>query len=161
MQKVIESLAGLDEETRKQILSFIGTLPISKDELKLVRVENIDTPITVAGSSVAINSPALDYVTNMLNRKLIGIMLTLSDDTQLPNSTIELSLDGKEIFCAGTPAKMIFAAQNVESDARFFRLMSRNIKQSHLKGTYTDGNGLAFAAYTVKLTLLCLAETEF
>ncbi len=155
-EEIVKHLAGLDEKTRATIIDFINTIPIDSKQKELIRFEHITTTITVAASTVDINNSASGYTTNVRNKKLIGIALTLSDEAQLPNSTIELYCDGLEIFSSGTPAKTIFMSTQVGNNAKIFELLSRKIKQSRITGRYTDGN-VGGVPYTVKLTLMVLA----
>lgn len=156
----IAALAGLDEKTRQMIIDFINSLAMDDRQKELIRLEHISTAVAVAGTTYDINDTPSGYTTNVRNKKLIGIGLTLTKETELVNSTFELYCDGREIFSPGTPAKTIFMSTEVGSNQRFFDMIHREINQSRITGRFTDG-AVGGAPYTMKLTLMVLADKPY
>jgi hypothetical protein len=94
--------------------------------------------------------------------RVIGVMMTISDETGLKNTTFdEFLLNGQEIFEAGFEPKLIYATTDVEPDKRSFtRGIDEKAAGNKCKFKYVDGDGAAAYPYTATIYLLLSEPTD-
>ena len=88
--------------------------------------------------------------------RVIGVMMTISDETGLKNTTFdEFLLNGQEIFEVGFEPKLIYSTTDVEPDKRAFtRGIDEKAAGNKCKFKYVDGAGAAAYPYTATVYLL-------
>lgn len=116
-----------------------------------VEYEKIAVAVAADGGTTAI-----DHTTDIDHTLIIGITQVFSNASAIPNSTIELDIDGFEVFPAGFESKLIATGQEVPPNDKYLNYINREIKQVRIKGTFTDGGalGVGFAAYTANIYLM-------
>ncbi len=124
----------------------------NKDQFTKGNVEFEKIEISVSGAGQAIE---FSHITEVDHARIIGIMQQFSDETAIPGSSIELDVDGDEVFPKGFESALIYSNESVAPDDRFMRYIDRNVDQVKVTGKYTDGSAQAvFAPYTAHIYLL-------
>ncbi len=122
-----------------------------------VEFEKIEISVTSDGQEVSFS-----HTTEVDHTCIIGVALVVSNENALPNSTLELDVDGQKVFPTGFEAKLIYSGQEVPPDDRFFKYINRPVKQVKIEGKYTDGSALStFASYTANLYLMMLTNRKY
>jgi len=121
-----------------------------------VEFEKIE--INVAGSGQKIS---FSHTTEIDHSRIIGIAQVFSNESALPDSTLELDIDGQEVFPAGFESKLVYSGMEVPPDDRYFQYLDRPVNQIKITGKFTDGGALSsFAAYTANIYLMMLTKRE-
>ncbi|MFY9308092.1 MAG: hypothetical protein WAQ28_03475 [Bacteroidia bacterium] len=89
-------------------------------------------------------------------RRVVGVMMTISDETGLKNTTFdEFLLNGQEIFETGFEPKLIYSTTDVAPNERAFtRGIDQKAEGNKCKFKYVDGAGAAAYPYTATVYLL-------
>jgi len=115
-----------------------------------VEYEKIEIAVTSDGGETT-----FDHTTEIDHNRIIGITQVFSDSDALPDSTLELDVDGEEIFPAGFESKLIATGQEVPPDDKWVHYIDRPVKQVRVTGKFTDGSALSsFAAYKANIYLM-------
>jgi len=115
-----------------------------------VEFEKIAISVTEAGQEIEFS-----ITTEIDHARVIGIMQQFSDETAMPGSTIQMDIDGDEVFPVGFESALIYSDESVPPDDRYMRYINRDISQVKIKGKYTDGEAQdTFAAYTAHIYIL-------
>jgi len=138
---------GIDPEAAKELT---GKMILAIDRSKYENVELEMIEINVAAGATAY---AATHITAFRHKSIIGIALSISDESVLEGATMSLSIDSKEVFPAGTEAKLLFASTAVSPNQKFYNYVNREINQTKVDVTYTS-NGFA-AAYKATFYLMC------
>lgn len=129
-----------------------------EDNNKPQNVEFEKIEINVTAGSQVIN---FSHTTEIDHTRIIGIAQVFTNENAVPNSTLELDVDGQRVFPDGFESKLIYAGQEVPPDDKYFSYLDRPVKQIKVTGKFTDGNALApFAAYSANIYLMVLTTHE-
>ena len=115
-----------------------------------VEYEKIEISVVADGGEYT-----FDHTTEIDHNRIIGITQVFSDSDALPNSTLELDVDGEEIFPTGFESKLIVTGQEVPPDEKWVGYIDRPVKQVRITGKFTDGSALgSFVAYKANIYLM-------
>jgi len=128
-----------------------------RNEFNNVEYEKIEILVNQSGQQI-------DFVhhTEVDHSCIVGLAQVISDELALPNSTIELLIDGQEVFPSGFESKLIYAGIEVAPDDRFITTVNRDINRTKITGKFTDGGAIHenFSAYTANIYLMVLTNKE-
>ena len=115
-----------------------------------VEYEKIEISVTKDGEIVS-----FDHTTEIDHTRILGICQVFTDMAALPNSTLELDVDGEAIFPVGFESKLIASGTEVAPDEKWLHYIDRETKQVRVKGRFMDGSALEeFAAYNANIYLM-------
>lgn len=116
--------------------------------------EKIEISVTQSGQNVKFS-----HVTEVDHISIEGIAQVFSLQDALENSTLQLDVDGQEVFPVGFESKLIYAGCEVAPDDKFVKTICRKIKQDRIKGEFTDGGSQQeFKPYTANIYLQVLSN---
>lgn len=98
------------------------------------------------------------YRTDKDHRRVIGLALTITDESALSGCKIGVSVDGQEILPKDFEAKMIWVDDGVvPPNDRFYYFGGIEVDESEIDVRWEDGSsGVApGTGYTAKLYLMC------
>lgn len=113
----------------------------------------ITLTVPAAGNSIPINEAS-----DTGYDRITGVLLNLTNQTALPQGTIDLAINGKEIFPRGYETRNIFCGLEVAPDERFYSLDEKG-DQTTILGNYVDGSVVG-VVYPYNVLLYVRQETE-
>jgi hypothetical protein len=140
-------LRGLDAEVANELTSKM-ILAIDRSKYENTELEMIE--ISVAAGTTAY---AASHTTAPRHKRIVGIALSIGDEAVIEGATMSVNIDSKEVFPAGTEAKLLFASTSVPPNQKFYTYVDREINQTKVDVTFTS-NGFS-AAYKATFYLLC------
>jgi len=121
-----------------------------------VEFEKIEINVTASGQEVSFS-----HTTEIDHIKVIGIAQVFTNETALPNSIIELNIDGQEVFPTGFESKLIYTGMEVPPDDKYFKYLDRPVDRVKIAGKFKDGVALApFASYSANIYLMMLTNKK-
>lgn len=126
------------------------------DDIKKTNVEFEKIEINVTSAGQEIN---FSHTTEIDHTRVIGVAQVFSNEAALPNSVIEMNIDGQTVFPTGFESKLIYTGMEVPPDEKYFRYLDRPVNRVKITGKFTDGKALAqFAAYSANIYLMMLTN---
>lgn len=119
--------------------------------------------ISLRTSSESTGGSTLDgiHLTDQEHGRIIGIAFNLSDVLALPNQTIKLRIDGKEVFPANFETEMIYqGGANIAPNDKYFSYLNIDIDKSRIDWELTDGNNSGHLTYNAYLYLMVLRKDD-
>ena len=142
-------MEGLTPNTANEIIAKIQSMiDFDKLEFKNLEIEKIEIDVA-AGTTLYTKQ----HITDIVHSRVLGIAFNITDEAVLAGSTMSLSIDGQEVFPAGTEAKLLFASTAVPPNQKFYTYLKRDINQTRVDVTFTS-NGFS-NAYKAIFYLLC------
>ncbi|MEI7726480.1 MAG: hypothetical protein WCK09_15330 [Bacteroidota bacterium] len=122
-----------------------------------VRFDNVELEMISIAVGAGTTTYTKQHTTAMRHKRIIGIALNITDEAVLEGSTMSMSIDSKEVFPAGTEAKLLFASTAVPPNQKFYTYVDREINQTTIDVSFTSNS--YSGAYNVNFYLLCQNES--
>jgi len=120
------------------------------DNAKFNNVEYEMISISVAAG---VTTYTKQHTTAIRHKRIIGLALNITDESVLEGCLMSLNIDSKEVFPAGTEAKLLFASTAVAPNLKFYTYVDREINQTTINVSFTS-NGFS-SAYQANFYLMC------
>jgi hypothetical protein len=122
-----------------------------------VEFEKITLEVTASGQVIDFR-----HVTEIDHTCIIGIAQVFSNKEAVPDSELQLDIDGQKVFPKGYECKLLYAGDEVPPDDKFYRYINRSVNQTRITGQFTDGGALTpFVPYTANIYLMMLTNREY
>jgi hypothetical protein len=142
--------SAINAEAAELLKSAIASLT---DNARFNNVEFELISIAVAAGTTTYSK---QHTTAIRHKRIIGLAFNITDESVLEGTTMSISIDSKEVFPAGTEAKLLFASTAVAPNEKFYTYVDREINQTTIDVSFTS-NGFA-AAYQANFYLMCQNE---
>lgn len=144
-------MEGIDKETAQELIKMINQ---AIDRKKFANVEIEKISLSPAAASTTYSS---SHTTSIRHKRIIGVALNITDESELEGCTMSMDIDSKEVFPSGTEAKMLFASTAVPPNERFYSYVDREISQTKVDVTFTTPAGFG-SAFTANFYLMCVPK---
>ena len=99
------------------------------------------------------------YYTKAGHKEVFGIQMTTTDEQALPGTTLQLSIDNREVFNNDFEVRLIHAGYDCPVNERAFNYINRKIDKSNVEIRLTDAGNAAAYPYTINIYLMVNSTT--
>lgn len=108
--------------------------------------------ITVPSSGAVVTPDP--YYTKSGHKEIFGIGMSCADEAALPGTTMQMSIDNKEVFNNDFEPRMIYANSACPVNERFFNYINRKIDKAKIDIRLTDATTATAYPYKIYLYLM-------